>query len=56
MPVEIREIVIQTEVRNDQTALNNSLSVDQLNHARKQILAECERMIKEKARKNRTKR
>jgi len=52
MPIEIREIIIKTEVR--QGVPNNNLLTqkEDLNKLRNQLLQECKKMIKSNLKKN----
>ncbi len=52
MPVEIRELIIKTEVRSTPGTTSSENSMEDLNVWRKQLLEECRRMVLEVTKKN----
>ena len=47
MPVEIRELVIKTEVRSHMHAINADENSPDFSEIKKEILVSCKRMIQE---------
>ena len=58
MPVEIRELVIKTEVRSQthQTMSNASIHTEDILEMKKEIMAACKRMILEQKKRTYNKR
>jgi hypothetical protein len=56
MPIEIREIVIKTEISTGQRNGNGAIKDKDLNAFKKQLLEECRRMLAETAKKQTYKR
>jgi hypothetical protein len=56
MPIEIRELIIRTEVRTNMGAHNPLIEEDDLSNLKDDILTACKRMILEKTKKNQFKR
>lgn len=46
MPVEIREIVIKTEVKDQEKEDSRTLTYEEIDQLRQQILEDCRKMIK----------
>lgn len=47
MPIEIRELIIKTEVRTETGAFINSESEQEIYELKQQILNDCKRLISE---------
>ena len=45
MAIEIRELVIKTEIRSSESRSNNKKSPKELKDLKKEILKECKRLI-----------
>ena len=56
MPVEIRELVIKTEVRTQTEAMNSVERSLNLEDMKKEILSSCKRMIHEQKKRSQIKR
>jgi nitrogenase molybdenum-iron protein alpha/beta subunit len=56
MPIEIREIIIKTEISSGGKQTSSALKEEDIHFFRKQLLEECKRMIAEKTKKNSYKR
>ncbi|MEP2935620.1 MAG: DUF5908 family protein [Gilvibacter sp.] len=47
MPIEIRELVIKTEVRTETAGLSNDQTQQELYELKQQLLDDCKRLISE---------
>lgn len=56
MPIEIRELIIKTEIVTTNTKNNSVVKEKELSLLRKQVLEECKRLIAEKSQVNSYKR
>ncbi|QSW89343.1 MULTISPECIES: DUF5908 family protein [Flavobacterium] len=56
MPIEIRELVIKTEIVSSHNKSNSAAKEKELSLLRKQVLEECKRLISEKNQENSYKR
>jgi hypothetical protein len=56
MPVEIRELIVKTEITSGNKGSSAFTKQLELNMMKKQILEECKRMIAEKTKQNSIKR
>lgn len=56
MPIEIRELIIKTEISSRNKVNDVSIKETEFYHLKKQLLEECKRMITEKTKKNSYKR
>ncbi|NHN24931.1 hypothetical protein FIA58_004500 [Flavobacterium jejuense] len=56
MPIEIRELIIKTEISSRDSFIDNSVKETEIHLLKKQLLEECRRMIAEKTKKNSYKR
>jgi hypothetical protein len=56
MPIEIREIIIKTEITSSGHTRQGRVNEKELGMFRKQLLEECKRMISGKTKKNSYKR
>lgn len=56
MPIEIRELIIKTEVVSSNTKYSSGMKEKELSLLRKQLLEECKRLIAEKNQKDSYKR
>jgi len=45
MAIEIRELVIKTEIHSGKTAQSNGLNAKEVDQLRNQLLEECKRML-----------
>lgn len=52
MPVEIRELVIKTEIRSKPVQAEAQLDKEQLKQLKQQIVGECKQMLKNQFNKN----
>ena len=51
MPVEIREVIIRTEIQNEKNQLNGGMDDDSVNRLRKEILNQVRKMIQKEQKK-----
>nr|WP_294921923.1 DUF5908 family protein [uncultured Flavobacterium sp.] len=56
MPIEIRELIIKTEIVTNNTRNSSAVKEKELSVLRKQVLEECKRLIAEKNQENSYKR
>ncbi|MBI3134485.1 MAG: hypothetical protein HYZ14_07380 [Bacteroidetes bacterium] len=56
MPVEIRELIIKTEISSGGKNASGGIKPSEINALKKQLLEECRRIILEKTKKNSYKR
>ncbi|MCH9659510.1 MAG: hypothetical protein K0U54_01220 [Bacteroidetes bacterium] len=56
MPIEIRELVIKTEIRSSQPSDMTEIPRDELRKIKKQLLQECKKLIIEHTRRSAYKR
>ncbi|WP_157848778.1 DUF5908 family protein [Flavobacterium sp. Root901] len=56
MPIEIRELVIKTEIVSSNSRTGNAVKEKEFLLLKKQVLEECRRLISEKNQENRYKR
>jgi hypothetical protein len=56
MPVEIREIIIKTEISATDRKDSHGMKIKDMNALKKQLLNECKRLIAERTKKNNYKR
>jgi hypothetical protein len=56
MPIEIRELIIKTEISTGQRNGTNAIKDKDLNALKKQLLEECRRMLTETSKKQTYKR
>ncbi|NQY07947.1 MAG: hypothetical protein HRT71_00320 [Flavobacteriales bacterium] len=56
MPIEIREIVIKTEVRHNNNGSSDTTQKEAFNQMRNQMLAECRKMLLNESKRKRNKR
>lgn len=56
MPVEIREIIIKTEIVSGTREHSGSVKEKDINTLKKQLLEECKRLIAEQTKRNNYKR
>jgi hypothetical protein len=56
MPIEIRELIIKTEIVSVNTKYSSGIKEKELSILRKQLLEECKRLISEKNQENSYKR
>ena len=56
MPVEIRELIIKTEVRSQLDGNHPHMNEEDISGLKEDILSACKRMIQEKSKKNQFKR
>ncbi len=52
MPIEIRELIIKTEIASRDRSADTVIKETEMHILKKQLLEECKRMITEKTRKN----
>lgn len=56
MPIEIRELIIKTEISSRDKQAATSIKEEDIYFLKKQLLEECKRLISEKTKKNSYKR
>ncbi|WP_366125125.1 DUF5908 family protein [uncultured Winogradskyella sp.] len=56
MPIEIRELIIKTEVNTNDKYNQNGISKDDITNLKRQLLEECKRIITKSKRRNNYKR
>lgn len=56
MPIEIREIIIKTEISTADRQTGGSIKESELSALKKQLFEECKRIIQESSKKNSYKR
>ena len=52
MPIEIRELIIKTEISTSAHQATQHHTLEDLDEMKKQIIEECKRMIKDQSSKN----